>query len=69
MATPPERCVVVEDSPFGVIAARVAGMSALGYAADGSGERLASEGARTFGSMVELPGLLASRRSKELRPR
>jgi HAD superfamily hydrolase (TIGR01509 family) len=58
MATPPERCVVVEDSPFGVIAARAAGMGALGYAADGNGERLRSEGARSFGSMLELPELL-----------
>ncbi|MCW2979177.1 MAG: HAD-superfamily hydrolase, subfamily variant 3 [Solirubrobacterales bacterium] len=58
MATPPGRCVVVEDSPFGVIAAKAAGMSALGYAADGNGERLISEGARTFESMLELPGLL-----------
>jgi HAD superfamily hydrolase (TIGR01509 family) len=69
MATPPDRCVVVEDSPFGVIAAKVAGMSALGYAADGNGERLGREGARTFGSMAELPGLLEPCRSKELRPR
>jgi beta-phosphoglucomutase-like phosphatase (HAD superfamily) len=59
MGTPPGRCVVVEDSPFGVIAARAAGMSALVNAADGNGERLGSEGARTFGSMVELPGLPA----------
>jgi HAD superfamily hydrolase (TIGR01509 family) len=60
MAMPPERCVVVEDSPFGVIAARTARMSALGYAPDGSGARLEAEGARTFASMVELPALLAS---------
>jgi HAD superfamily hydrolase (TIGR01509 family) len=58
MDTLPGRCVVVEDSPFGVIAAKAAGMSALGYAADGDGERLGGEGARTFRSMVELPGLL-----------
>jgi HAD superfamily hydrolase (TIGR01509 family) len=66
MGAPPERCVVVEDSPFGVIAARTAGMSALGYAADGSGERLGREGARTFGSMGELPGLLATLGRPEL---
>jgi HAD superfamily hydrolase (TIGR01509 family) len=60
MATPPERCVVVEDSPVGVIAARAAGMSALGYAPDEGGKRLRDEGARTFQSMDELPGLLAS---------
>jgi len=60
MSAPPERCVVVEDSPFGVIAARAAGMSALGYTPDGSGERLEAEGAQTFASMGELPGLLAS---------
>jgi HAD superfamily hydrolase (TIGR01509 family) len=60
IGTPPPRCVVVEDSPFGVIAAKAAEMSALGYAADGNGERLGSEGGRTFRSMCELPGLLAS---------
>jgi len=59
-STPPGRCVVVEDSPFGVIAARAAGMAVLGYAPDGSGERLQAEGAQTFTSMVELPTLLAS---------
>lgn len=58
MVTPPERCVVVEDSPFGVVGAKAAGMSALGYAPEGNGERLEREGANTFESMVELPALL-----------
>jgi HAD superfamily hydrolase (TIGR01509 family) len=57
-ATPPERCVVVEDSPFGVMAAREAGMAALGYSPDDGGERPRREGARTFQSMAELPTLL-----------
>jgi HAD superfamily hydrolase (TIGR01509 family) len=59
MGTPPERCVVVEDSPFGVAAAAAAGMTALGYAPDDDGGRLRAEGARTFASMAELPGLLS----------
>ncbi len=59
MDVSPERCVVVEDSPPGVIGARAAGMAALGYAPDGTGEDLEREGARAFGSMTELPGLLA----------
>jgi HAD superfamily hydrolase (TIGR01509 family) len=58
MATPPERCVVVEDSPFGVAGARAAGMSVLGYAPAGAGELLEREGATVFESMVELPALL-----------
>jgi HAD superfamily hydrolase (TIGR01509 family) len=58
MAVPPERCVVVEDSPFGVAGAKAAGMSALGYTPEGSGELLEREGANTFESMAELPTLL-----------
>ena len=58
MATPPERCVVVEDSPFGVAGAKAAGMSALGYSPEGRGELLEREGANTFESMAELPALL-----------
>jgi len=58
MATPPERCVVVEDSPFGVAGAKAAGMSALGYLPEGSGELLEREGAHTFETMAELPALL-----------
>jgi HAD superfamily hydrolase (TIGR01509 family) len=32
MGVPPKRCVVVEDSGYGVQAARAAGMRVLGYA-------------------------------------
>jgi HAD superfamily hydrolase (TIGR01509 family) len=31
--TPPERCVVIEDSVFGIAAARAAGMQSIAYAA------------------------------------
>ncbi|WP_200809579.1 HAD family hydrolase [Aquimixticola soesokkakensis] len=31
MATPPARCIVVEDSPAGITAARAAGMTVLGF--------------------------------------
>jgi HAD superfamily hydrolase (TIGR01509 family) len=58
MSAAPHRCVVVEDSPFGVVGARAAGMSVLGYAPEGDGRRLVEEGAITFESMTELPGLL-----------
>ncbi|GGY27797.1 HAD family hydrolase [Streptomyces omiyaensis] len=59
MGVPPERCAVVEDSRYGVQAARAAGMRAFGYT---GGLTLAShlEGPGTvlFGHMRELPGLL-----------
>jgi HAD superfamily hydrolase (TIGR01509 family) len=54
----PERCVVVEDSPFGVAGARAAGMAALGFAPEGDTERLERAGAVTFARMSELPPLL-----------
>jgi HAD superfamily hydrolase (TIGR01509 family) len=55
----PARCVVVEDSVPGVLAARAARMFVLGYAGGTDGEPLAAAGARVFHAMAELPGLLA----------
>ncbi|WP_069462358.1 HAD family hydrolase [Actinacidiphila rubida] len=58
MGVAPERCVVVEDSPLGVRAARAAGMDVLGFTAMTPAEKLAGASA-LFGSMAELPGLLS----------
>ncbi|WP_439675580.1 HAD family hydrolase [Embleya sp. MST-111070] len=57
MGVDPARCVVVEDSPLGVEAARAAGMTVYGHAAMTPAERLADADA-LFKDMVELPGLL-----------
>jgi HAD superfamily hydrolase (TIGR01509 family) len=55
----PAHCVVIEDSPTGVAAARAAGMTVYGYAAMTDPARLDAAGAhRTFGHMAELPALL-----------
>jgi HAD superfamily hydrolase (TIGR01509 family) len=57
----PARCVVVEDSRFGVRAARAAGMRVLGYAGGLTPSALLSrEGAEVFADMRELPRLLAA---------
>lgn len=55
----PAACVVVEDSAVGVRAAVAAGMDCLGYAPHSDGAVLRAAGAVPFGSMFDLPGLLA----------
>ena len=60
MGVPPAQCAVVEDSRYGVEAARAAGMRAFGYAG-GLAPKGALAGPHTivFEDMRELPGLLA----------
>jgi HAD superfamily hydrolase (TIGR01509 family) len=56
----PARCAVVEDSVYGVQAARAAGMQAFGYAGGlTSADRLAGPATTVFSDMRELPALLA----------
>ena len=60
MGVPPAQCAVVEDSRYGVEAARAAGMRAFGYAG-GLAPKGALDGPQTivFEDMRELPRLLA----------
>ncbi|MCL1629813.1 HAD family phosphatase [Roseibaca sp. V10] len=51
-------CVVIEDSQTGARAAKAAGMRCFGYAPEGDGAKLATEGAHVFRSMDDLPDLL-----------
>jgi HAD superfamily hydrolase (TIGR01509 family) len=56
----PERCVVVEDSRYGVAAARAAGMRALGYAGGLTpASWLHGPGTTVFTDMRTLPALIA----------
>jgi HAD superfamily hydrolase (TIGR01509 family) len=61
MNAKPSTCVVIEDTPSGVMAAIAAGMRAIGYAADSDERALRNAGAEIIRSLNELPGLLANR--------
>jgi HAD superfamily hydrolase (TIGR01509 family) len=61
MGVAPEACAVVEDSPYGIEAARAAGMRAFGYAGGLTpASRLEGAGVVVFRDMSRLPVLLAS---------
>lgn len=57
--TPPERCIVVEDSVTGVTAAVRAGMKVYGHAACTASNLLQAAGAIPFTNMIELKEILA----------
>ena len=60
LGVPPARCAVVEDSRYGVEAARAAGMAAFGYAGGVTpAHRLEGPGTVVFSNMRRLPDLLA----------
>jgi HAD superfamily hydrolase (TIGR01509 family) len=63
MGVAPEACAVVEDSRYGVEAARAAAMQAFGFAGGLTPcAWLEAAGAVVFSDMRELPGLLARSR-------
>jgi HAD superfamily hydrolase (TIGR01509 family) len=58
MNAKPSACVVIEDTPSGVMAAVAAGMRAVGYAADSDERALRNAGAEIIRSLDGLPKLL-----------
>ncbi len=59
MAVEPRACAVVEDSPFGVQAARAAGMTAFAYTGGVVPAERLQEADVIFDDMRDLPGLLS----------
>ena len=61
MGVQPHRRAVIEDSPFGLMAALDAGISAFGFAGSVTPtHRLALQGVTVFESMAELQGLVTT---------
>jgi HAD superfamily hydrolase (TIGR01509 family) len=58
MGVEPSACVVVEDTPSGVMAGVAAGMRVLGFALDSDAEALAHAGAEVVSSHGEVPAML-----------
>jgi len=57
-STHPEKCIVIEDSHNGTLAAKNAGMACLGYAPHGPDAALEANGAKCFSHMDELAELV-----------
>jgi len=65
MGFAPSRCVVIEDTPSGVSAARSAGMEVFGYAAETEARELEQAGARAVARLSELMPVLGGVSGRE----